>query len=411
MTAPRILVVSQGTHDFWQQIAMAYHALGCRVALVSHRPGLALELAARGETYDAVLTNQEAINHLALTLRDNRTVDWPRTFRCFVMVQYHDVIRELPTLQQASVIFGWSAIPFVYQAVCRRTADFLRRTGLHANMVYAPTPFVFGRSIEVTQSKTDNYVADVAEVQRPEPAFAAQPYTPLSAPDILYCATCVPVKQIVLRPDGPLATIPEFIAALDAHTRRGRVLDRLSFIEDLLERGVLGPQHIADATAAEYLFNYGIVVVQDIRKTYVRALRAKFGSRFDLFGLDWDRIGIDSIPVERAAAPQRYNNALVSIDLGSQFIDLSFYQRTIQIMESGGRLLQLGQIDRDDAYGPFADAVCFDDVGGLMARLDAALGDPDGFRSWQTGFRRHLEARFHPDAVCPPVLRHLGLAA
>lgn len=411
MSRPHVLIVGEGSPNFWFQIVVAFHAAGCRVSYVTLHSDLVGDLVRAGAAFDLVVTNQLGIHAFALPVRDDATVVWERHFKRFLMVQFHDVFRELPSLAQAGRIFGWKGMRLAYFVYCRKTFAFLQETKAYWDCLFSDLPIAFDDMLNFPETAPVAYVDDVAGAIIPRNPAPEPERRELSFfPKIIYIGSYFFDGTVCLRPDGPFPTIASFQEAVAGYLAQGRTFDRFGFVKDLFERGTISQTQLIDGHAGEYLYNYGCTVILPTRRQYVEFVKKTYGADFHLYGSDWQRFGLDSIPGERAADDSKYRSAFVSVDFGSTFVDNSLYQRIMQILASGGRLMQLRQPDSAEIYGPFADHVCFDSPEELRGKLDAAFAAPAEFLARQTAFARYMRERYDPAAFGRSIIGQLGLS-
>jgi len=73
-----------------------------------------------------------------------------------------------------------------------------------------------------------------------------------------------------------------------------------------------------------------------------------YNNKFDLYGDDWSKIfDLSHSNIEGNKIKKIYNGNLC-IDFGSKCGSLTLYPRSIEIIENGGLLLQLKQIDSNE---------------------------------------------------------------
>ena len=413
MKKRHVLVVSEGQRNFWDHQAIGFHQAGCRVSYLPVRlneggkpvDNLALMLAARGEPFDLVVTNQAMVNAFAFTIRDNPTIDWGRLFPRIVMTQFHDVTREMPTLHQAPMVFGRHGVRFTYNVCCRETFDLLDKLSLFPDRLLTRLPVSFDVCL---QGSDFDLIGDIEPLLRPRPAPITTADVSAFSAGMIYIGAYYFDKRLVLRPDGPCRSVDDFVKVLNQYLPYGR--DRkLAFTEYLYDLGMMTIDQFLNSTAAEYTYNFGGLIVLPKRLEFVTILKKNFGSNFHLYGPDWANWGLDCFPVDKAADDDKYRNAFISVDFGSTLVDTSIYQRTQQILSSGGRLLQLRQTDADEVFGPFVDLVSFESAEDLLGKLGMALADPIAFLVGHADFADFMRTRHDPGEVCRTILRHVGL--
>lgn len=405
-----VLVIAEGAPNFWEQIAIGFHAAGCAVSLAVHGPDMVRDLLAAGRRFDLAVANQATMNALAVTVRDNRGFPWRNHLGGLVMVQFHDVFREIPTLDQASQIFSWVGLPLTYWIYCARSAEILRRRPFYSAFFLGDLPISLDCGFSAPSTARPRFILDVgphlAAGPAPAPTFAAE-----DGPLAVYLGSCSYGLPTPVRLDGPLAPTALHAAVTD-YVRLGRPLDRAGFIEHLLEQGRISEADVLKCFAGEYLCVYGATVALGLRLMLARDLKRRFGERFALYGDDWARLGVPARPTDFAGPGMKYRGAAVCLDFGSQFVDASLYQRVTEIIAAGGRLLQLRQPDGGGALAPWADLIGFDDADDAAARLERLTRpeDRETFFARHAAFADFVRVRFDPAAMAGRAVEGAGVA-
>ena len=118
-----------------------------------------------------------------------------------------------------------------------------------------------------------------------------------------------------------------------------------------------------------------------ILKTYLReqiilGVKKKFENSFSIYGEDNKQIGIDfSKPIYDKKKIKEIYKGNICIDTGSILGSLSLHPRSIQIIESGGLLLQAKQHDSDSIWGDLSERVVSDNLNSLIDKLEKYLLD------------------------------------
>ena len=118
-----------------------------------------------------------------------------------------------------------------------------------------------------------------------------------------------------------------------------------------------------------------------ILKTYLReqiilSLKRKFKNSFSIYGEDNKQIGIDfSKPIYDEKKIKKIYKGNICIDTGSILGSLSLHPRSIQIIESGGLLIQAKQHDSDTIWGELSERVVFNNLNSLVETLEKYLLD------------------------------------
>ena len=119
-----------------------------------------------------------------------------------------------------------------------------------------------------------------------------------------------------------------------------------------------------------------------IMKTYQREqillkIHKNFKNFLHLFGEDLNRTGLYfHKQVYSNKKVKRIYNGNICIDTGSILGSLSLHPRSIQIIESGGLIIQTKQYDAYEAWGKMSNKIIFNNIDKLMDRLDTYLSNP-----------------------------------
>ena len=105
-----------------------------------------------------------------------------------------------------------------------------------------------------------------------------------------------------------------------------------------------------------------------------------YNNKFDLYGDDWSKIfNLSHSNIEGNKVKKIYNGNLC-IDLGSKCGSLTLYPRSIEIIENGGLLLQLKQIDSNEVFGQHSDRFTFDNFKSLIFNIERLLYDENFYK-------------------------------
>lgn len=410
---PTVLIPVEGEwhHWLWGQIAIAFHRAGCRAVMVRLQPGCFRECAAAGGFYDLVILNQVAMNHFWVDVGTAPDVDWHRHFHAFAMLQYHDVCSELFTLLRAADLTRRYGFPIYHWSYCTASAAFLRKHFPEHPVFECPPPLSaeelvlfdpdFGRTHlifeldETRIGRVDAYLAGGAGRERPGTADCA-----------VYYGAYEDTITFHLNPEAALK--PAEVAALGrAYREAVGTPTRVGFMDWLIESGRvrLDRGSIRSLTdLGEYLWIFSRAGAYEERGRFAASAWKRFGDRVRIYGGNWDRLGVGHLPADFASWPFSYAAAKVCIDFGSQYIDSGLYQRTLQVIGFGGRLLQGRKYDSDLVYGRHASELCFNDEEDLLERLGRILDEPPGTpAAWREANAAFLE-RTRPERVARLVL-------
>tara|TARA_Y100000591_G_C21834677_1_gene701725 strand:+ start:178 stop:1167 length:990 start_codon:yes stop_codon:yes gene_type:complete len=103
-----------------------------------------------------------------------------------------------------------------------------------------------------------------------------------------------------------------------------------------------------------------------IRFEIIKNLKNSFGDKINLFGDDWSQFYANSKPSEfNTKKISSIYSGNIGLDLGSLAGTTSLYPRSIQIIESGGLILQSVQHDTKKIWGNLANKISFNNSADL----------------------------------------------
>ena len=129
-----------------------------------------------------------------------------------------------------------------------------------------------------------------------------------------------------------------------------------------------------------------------IRHACVQAL-LDAGVPVTLYGRQWQALGIASADnLYDAAERRRIYRGNLCLDFGSKAGSDSLYQRSIEIIENGGLLIQARRADSEDVFGTeLADRITFKRLADLPRMVLSLLQDPASCHQLQTQLQMQFE--------------------
>lgn len=140
------------------------------------------------------------------------------------------------------------------------------------------------------------------------------------------------------------------------------------------------------------------------RRAFCSALKDHYGPRFQLFGNDWARFGLDALPAELKLVHLRYRRAAVSLDFGSLSYDTAIFPRTADIVQDGGLLVQNQQVDSAAVFGPLAADMCFGTADELLVKAARLTADPSARLTLKANLRHRLSDIYALDRLLAAAL-------
>lgn len=111
------------------------------------------------------------------------------------------------------------------------------------------------------------------------------------------------------------------------------------------------------------------------RKQILEEIINNYNDKFDLYGNDWRKIFNLSNSNAEGNEIKKIYNGNICIDFGSKCGSLTLYPRSIEIIENGGLLLQLKQIDSNKIFGDYVDRFTFNNLESLYINIEKLLYD------------------------------------
>ena len=113
-----------------------------------------------------------------------------------------------------------------------------------------------------------------------------------------------------------------------------------------------------------------------LRFEIVENLKKIFGNKISLIGDDWSAFHSDSLPsIYNIRKISRMYKGNIGLDLGSLAGSISLYPRSIQIIESGGLIIQSTQNDSNKVWKNIHDKILFNNISDLISLVEKLLND------------------------------------
>ena len=113
-----------------------------------------------------------------------------------------------------------------------------------------------------------------------------------------------------------------------------------------------------------------------LRFEIVENLKKIFGNKISLIGDDWSAFHSDSLPsIYNIRKISRMYKGNIGLDLGSLAGSISLYPRSIQIIESGGLIIQSTQNDSKKVWKNLHDKILFNNISDLISLVEKLLND------------------------------------
>lgn len=400
----RILVIREGTFDFWNNFSIGFSLNGHRVSYVDFNEKVVDCIISHGEKFDLVVANQMGIHALCAAVRDNPGKNWHEHFEKFLMVQYHDIGRELPTLLQAKKILDSHSIQLHYILNCKSSADFIEEKNIFQNIIFSHLPISLDYEIAHNDKSSLGNIVDVVSIFKEKMKSDESKNVLEFYPKIIYIGSYFFDGRIFMSHGGTFVSFEQFMEKFNDYNYERSLPDRFGFVKYIDKMGFVNEKVLYNGAVGEYLYDYCCLNILPMRRDYVVFTKKTYNGDFHLYGKEWNNFGVFGISVEKAADNAKYASAFISVDFGSTYLDTSIYQRTMQILSSGGRLLQLRQPDSRDIYEDFSDHVCFNTKEELKQKIDSAICNPLDFIRTQQNFSRFIKDKFNEKLICQNII-------
>jgi len=113
-----------------------------------------------------------------------------------------------------------------------------------------------------------------------------------------------------------------------------------------------------------------------LRFEIVENLKKIFGNKISLIGDDWSAFHSDSLPsIYNIRKISRMYKGNIGLDLGSLAGSISLYPRSIQIIESGGLIIQSTQNDSKKVWNNLHNKISFNNLSDLISLVEKLLNN------------------------------------
>ncbi len=393
----RVLTVIGHNVYPWQDILVALANAGAEVCWVKSDklPQIA------SSPFDVVLADHHSIAHLGTVALNCRTL---------MLVQMDSVFYEAPMILDLlkNPNYG-DAINVTYWAACEKSGAFMRRHLPKLACFTQRYPF----QDRYTVSLPEGFLCPPGRIgdhlTNPAPWLASmKPAADLT--DRIFFAggyDSFATPTLGWTDSGPIDA-----RDLDEMMRKASTADGVPPVKIDCMSALLASKDLDYVQHAALFKGYYQHVVKrqavDERGPLVKRIGEAHGERLHLMGDDWAALGVRHHPssfgssVDTAAY---YNRARLSLDLGSSQLDIGWYQRPMEIVRYGGRLLQLKQYDSAEIFGPVADLVVCASADRMVERLAESRKTTEDERQ---AVVRHLASAFDSTAIGTKVLEWLA---
>ena len=120
----------------------------------------------------------------------------------------------------------------------------------------------------------------------------------------------------------------------------------------------------------------------NLRMLIVENISTNFRNNFQLYGTEWKNHFVEAhANIEKKRMIQNLYRGNICLDFGSISGSLTLYPRSIEIIESGGYLLQLRQSDSSKIFGKYEDYFTFNNLKDLNKKLKNLVEDFELYKS------------------------------
>ena len=113
-----------------------------------------------------------------------------------------------------------------------------------------------------------------------------------------------------------------------------------------------------------------------LRFEIIENLKKVFNNKINLIGDNWATFYPDSLPpIYNMKKITRMYKGNIGLDLGSLAGSISLYPRSIQIIESGGLIIQSTQNDSKKVWKNLHDKILFNNISDLISLVEKLLND------------------------------------
>ena len=134
-----------------------------------------------------------------------------------------------------------------------------------------------------------------------------------------------------------------------------------------------------------------------LRFEIIENLKKVFNNKINLIGDNWTTFHSDSLPpIYNMRKITKMYKGNIGLDLGSLAGSISLYPRSIQIIESGGLIIQSVQNDSKKVWKNLHDKILFNNISGLISLVEKLLND----KQYCSGLLQEISENFRHSNKC-----------
>ena len=141
------------------------------------------------------------------------------------------------------------------------------------------------------------------------------------------------------------------------------------------------------------------------RLFFVKELKNKYGDWFELRGIGWNKFNFNYklIGYEKKVINQRYLNAGICLDFLSQNSNNCIYERSINILNSGGILVQRKSYNSEEVFGKrFVEKYSFSNIDELFKKIEeiSKRGYKESSKDMKIAIKKATEYQYKKNRIC-----------
>jgi hypothetical protein len=386
----RVLVVNGGRQYQWGQIALAFHRSGHQVTFAAYSENVLSGFAGQDIFFDAIVTQKLVVVDIFNDIARNVDCFRRQPPARIVIFQYDDLFFELAFYFKVAQALERSGLPFTLTLWlnCVQSLVFLRANYRNVSHFFSWPPVYPGLGVFLPAgpsgfgqppggchtSAIDDITCDLFALydrlmpDRMERFDGKAVYFGRTSNDYY------PADYFGVDSNAEINKYRHVIYALSSKEQPATIFQ---MVEAVVGAGLyaFGQQHAAELLICSHVMAF--IRQKRIRPPTMKALQEHFGEALIVYGGGWADFGISSI-VDSLEPMPVYASAAFSIDIGSQYLDTCLYQRPVEILASGGRIIQSLQPDTFRVFTKTGDRFTFDPFRPDVARLTAAPRDRAG---------------------------------
>jgi hypothetical protein len=404
----KTIIISCGRPYQWEQIAIAVSRAGLNPTLASWSPDILEKLKSMDTHYDVVITTRYVLAEIHNYMVRQGNNDLFGLGTKFVVVQYDDIISEIFVVSRVQEAFQRFGLKHrcVLWTYCEKSYAFIKKHEPGIECIYGSHPIYGNCRLDVAGASGRNpyFCEDVLQhtIRINDNCFVAGFGRKEFSEKLVFLGN-VPDKLPPWEKFG-FRSSDEINDIILPYVSRNPDGNTLHFVEYMIGEG-LGDMNSNNIAKTMYLvWQCAQHYSREARVKYARQLKKEYGDRFVVYGAGWEKYGVPALPANQDDALLIYGSAAACVDLGSIYIEACVYQRSIEILGMGGRIIQKRHHDTDKVYGLYSPLASFRDVSDIINIINLMFARPDDMAKVNEEMLHYVYAKLDGDRAILPLI-------